>query len=77
VKSPKDHLLNEKSTLLFLISCPTWFFFVHLVKMKIDMAKIRAVWQYRLWSFHGRDKKLESFLAKNQKIKKNLGKKKQ
>ena len=24
------------------------------------------VWQYRLWSFQGRDKKLERFLAKNQ-----------
>jgi len=58
--------VNEKSTLLFLIACPTWFFFVHWVKMKIDMGKIRAVFQYRLWSFQGRDKKLACFLAKNQ-----------
>ena len=25
-----------------------------------------VVWQYRLWSFQGRDTKLEKFLAKNQ-----------
>ena len=25
------------------------------------------VWQYRLWSFQGRDTKLERFLAKNQR----------
>ena len=24
------------------------------------------IWQYRLWSFQGRDTKLERFLAKNQ-----------
>ena len=24
------------------------------------------LWQYRLWSFQGRDTKLERFLAKNQ-----------
>ena len=27
---------------------------------------IYPIWQYRLWSFQGRDKKLEKFLAKNQ-----------
>ena len=28
------------------------------------MGKIRAVWQYRLWSFQGRDKKLEGLRLK-------------
>ena len=34
----------------------------------LDLAFLSApqVWQYRLWSFHGRDTKLERFLAKNQ-----------
>ena len=32
--------------------------------MKIDMGKIRAVWQYRLWSFQARDKKLEGLRLK-------------
>jgi len=30
------------------------------------------VWQYRLWSFQGRDKKLERFLAKKQHTQRKL-----
>ena len=33
---------------------------------------IRKVWQYRLWSFQGRDAKLERFLAKNQHTQRKL-----
>ena len=31
-----------------------------------------TLWQYRLWSFQGRDTKLESFWAKNQHIQRKL-----
>ena len=30
------------------------------------------LWQYRLWSFQGRDIKLEGFLAKNLHVRKSL-----
>jgi hypothetical protein len=36
---------------------------VHLFTKWWDMTK---VWQYRLWSFQVRDKKIEWFLSKNQ-----------
>ena len=36
---------------------------VGLVNYKRDAYNL---WQYRLWSFQGRDTKLERFLAKNQ-----------
>ena len=36
-------------------------------KKKTDAEKQGGrLWQYRLWSFQGKDTKLESFLAKNQ-----------
>ena len=37
--------------------------------LKCDDLGLKAtmqLWQYRLWSFQGRDTKLEKFLAKNQ-----------
>ena len=36
------------------------------------MSSDSKVWQYRLWSFQGRDTKLERFLAKNQQDKRKL-----
>ena len=33
-------------------------------------AVYQELWQYRLWSFQGRDTKLERFLANNQLVKK-------
>ena len=30
------------------------------------MVSVYLLWHFRLWSFQGRDTKLESFLAKNQ-----------
>jgi hypothetical protein len=32
----------------------------------------KHLWQYRLWRFKSRDKKLERLLPKNHKIKKNV-----
>ena len=34
--------------------------------MKLDPIEAGSLWQYRLWSFQGRDTKLERFVAKNQ-----------
>ena len=40
------------------------------MQSKVSLQSLRSgiykVWQYRLWSFQGRDTKLERFLAKNQ-----------
>ena len=36
------------------------------------MSSDSKVWQYRLWSFQGRDTKLERFLGKNQQDKRKL-----
>ena len=43
-------LTSEKATLVTHMSVGRWF----------------AVWHFRLWSFQGRDTKLERFLVKNQ-----------
>ena len=37
-----------------------------LQNIYVIVAFNRGLWQYRLWSFQGRDKKLEIFLAENQ-----------
>ena len=37
------------------------------VSKDIDFKPSSSVWQYQLWSFQGRDTKLERFLAKNQR----------
>ena len=37
-----------------------------LVELLRELKSDQLVWQYRLWSFHGSDTKLERFLAKNQ-----------
>ena len=39
------------------------------LKLEVTSPKIcvmRGQWQYRLWSFQGKDKKLERLMAKNQ-----------
>ena len=48
-----ENLLISKSTHHF---CPLNYYIL----------RIQWLWQYRLWSFQGRDTKLEEFLAKNQ-----------
>ena len=47
-----------QSVLMYRVDCKTLSYFIFLL--------ICIVWQYQLWSFQGRDTKLERFLAKNQ-----------
>ena len=36
------------------------------MKLKAQSPSQSAIWHFRLWSFQGRDTKLERFLAENQ-----------
>ena len=40
--------------------------FAYCLNLTRELRRENSLWQYRLWSFQGRDTKLERFLAKNQ-----------
>ena len=60
---------NLEQYLIFMIKNKILIIIKKNSEIRSNHSILWTLWQYRLWSFQGRDTKSESFLAENQHIK--------